>query len=106
MASTKMKIKKNKTGGRDVMVLAKHPMETGLRKDKKTGDKIPRMILNKFVCKYNGNEVFASDWHPAIAANPYLAFYVKAADSGTLEMVWTDDKGQSFETSAKVNVTG
>ena len=24
MASTKMKIKKNKTGGRDVMVLAKH----------------------------------------------------------------------------------
>ena len=79
---------------------------TGQRKDKKTGDKIPRMILNKFVCKYNGNEVFASDWHPAIAANPYLAFYVKAADSGTLEMVWTDDKGQSFETSAKVNVTG
>ncbi len=38
MATTKMKIRKNKAGGHDVMVLAKHPMETGLRKDKKTGE--------------------------------------------------------------------
>ena len=35
MASTKMKIKKSKSGGYEVMVLAKHPMETGLHKDKK-----------------------------------------------------------------------
>jgi len=37
MASTKMKIKKDKSGGHVVMVLVKHPMETGNRKDKKTG---------------------------------------------------------------------
>ena len=45
MASTKMKIKKSKSGGYEVMVLAKHPMETGLRKDKKTGNKIPEHFI-------------------------------------------------------------
>ena len=35
MAATKMKIKKDKSGGHVVMVLVKHPMETGNRKDKK-----------------------------------------------------------------------
>ena len=34
MAATKMKIKKDKSGGHVVMVLVKHPMETGNRKDK------------------------------------------------------------------------
>ena len=108
MAKVRVKVPKSVKKGEvfQVKTLIKHKMETGQRKDKKTGEKIPRMILNKFVCTYNGSEVFAADWHPAIAANPYLAFYVKAMDSGTLDMVWTDDKGQSFETSAKVNVTG
>ena len=45
MASTKMKIKKSAEGGHDVMVLAKHPMETGLRKDKKTGERFPHILL-------------------------------------------------------------
>ena len=45
MASTKMKIKKSKGGGYEVMVLAKHPMETGLRKDKKTGEKVPAHFI-------------------------------------------------------------
>ena len=106
MASTKMKIKKSKSGGYEVMVLAKHPMETGLRKDKKTGKKISRMIINKFTCNYNGQEVFASDWHPAVSANPYLAFYVKAQESGTLEFSWTDDKGQVAKESRELTVTG
>jgi sulfur-oxidizing protein SoxZ len=88
-----------------VKTLISHKMESGQRKDKKTGEKIPRMIINSFVCTYNGTEVFASDWHPAISANPYMAFYVKAGESGTLDFKWTDDNGEVFEKSAEVNVT-
>mgnify|MGYP001189623148 CR=1 FL=1 len=89
-----------------IKTLASHKMETGQRKDKKTGKKISRLIINKFTCNYNAKEVFASDWHPSVSANPYMAFYVKAQDSGTLEFSWTDDTGKIAKKSAKLTVTG
>ena len=63
------------------------------------------MIINKFACTYNGKEVFSADWHPAVAANPYMAFYVKADQSGTLDFTWTDDSGAVQKKSAKLTVT-
>ena len=110
MAKLKARVKVPKKAKKgevfQVKTLASHKMETGQRKDKKTGKPIPRMIINKFACTYNGKEVFSSDWHPAVSANPYMAFYVKAEDSGTLEFSWTDDKGQVAKKSAKLTVTG
>jgi len=88
-----------------VKTLISHKMESGQRKNKKTGKKIPRMIINKFVCSYNGNEVFSSDWAPAVSANPYLSFYIKAVKSGSLDMSWTDDAGKVVKKSAKITVT-
>jgi len=88
-----------------VKSLISHKMETGQRKNKKTGKKIPRLIINKFACTYNGKEVFTSDWHPAVSANPYMSFYVKAVASGTLDMSWTDDAGKVVKKSAKITVT-
>lgn len=108
MAKARVKVPKTVAKGEvfQVKTLIPHKMETGLRKDKKTGKKIPRMIINKFVCTYNGNEVFTSDWHPAISANPYLAFYVKATESGKLEFKWTDDEGKIYTKTAEIKVTG
>ncbi len=37
-----------------VKTLILHKMETGLRKDRKTKKLVPRMIINKFVAKFNG----------------------------------------------------
>ncbi|MDD9877077.1 MAG: thiosulfate oxidation carrier complex protein SoxZ [Magnetovibrio sp.] len=108
MAKARVKVPKSVKKGEvfEVKTLISHKMETGQRKDKKTGKKIPRMIINKFVCTYNGKEVFTSDWHPAISANPYMAFFVKAGESGNLDFTWTDDKGKATKKSAKVTVTG
>jgi sulfur-oxidizing protein SoxZ len=89
----------------EVKTVISHKMESGQRKDKKTGKKIPQMIINKFVCAYNGSEVFSADWHASISANPYMAFYVKAAESGKLDMTWTDDSGAVFKKSAKITVS-
>jgi len=89
----------------EVKTLISHKMESGQRKDKKTGKKIPQMIINKFVCAYNGKEVFSSDWYAAISANPYMAFYVRAEASGSLDMTWTDESGAVFKKSAKISVT-
>jgi len=86
--------KKAKAGDMiQVKTLASHNMETGNRKDKK-GNKIPRLILNKFACTFNGAEVFSADMHPSVSANPYISFFITAKESGTYEFTWTDDNGK------------
>ena len=70
MASTKMKIKKSKSGGYEVMVLAKHPMETGLRKDKKTGDKVPAHYIQTMEFAVNGEMVAQATLAPVCRRIP------------------------------------
>ena len=84
-----------------VKCLVSHVMESGQRKDRKTGELIPRMIINKFVATYNGEEVFSADWHPAISANPFMSFYMKVEESGELALSWTDDNGETITTSPR-----
>ena len=66
-------------------------METGYRRT--NGAPIPRDIITPFVCTYNGEEVFRAELHPAIAANPFIAFSTVATESGTLAFHWTGDNG-------------
>jgi sulfur-oxidizing protein SoxZ len=75
-----------------IKALISHQMETGLRRDNQ-GDVIPRKIINKFVCRYNDDVVFGVDLHEAVAANPYIEFYLRATESGRLEFVWEEDGG-------------
>tara|TARA_Y100000031_G_scaffold126547_1_gene143708 strand:+ start:1978 stop:2283 length:306 start_codon:yes stop_codon:yes gene_type:complete len=88
-----------------VKTLISHKMETGLRKDKKTGKKIPRKIINKFVCNYGGEDVLVSDWGPSIAANPYMTFYVRASKSGPMNFTWTDDDGTITKKTVNISVS-
>jgi sulfur-oxidizing protein SoxZ len=108
MAKSKARVKVPKSVKKgeifQVKTLISHKMETGLRKNKKTGKKIPRMIINKFTCVYNGKVVFESDWNTPISANPYMAFFVKADKSGEMVFTWTDDKGQTIEKTASITV--
>ena len=87
----------------EIKTLISHPMESGQRKDA-DGKTIPRMIINKFVCRYNGEEVFSADWAAAISANPYLAFYTVATASGKIEFAWTDDDGKTYTYAADIKV--
>ena len=61
-----------------VKAIISHQMETGLRKDHE-GNVIPRLIINKFVCRYNGVDVFIVDMHQAKAC----AFAIAAALTGS-----------------------
>ena len=87
----------------EIKTLISHKMETGQRKDKK-GNKIPRQIINKFECTFNGSPVFSADWHPSVSANPYMAFFAKVEQSGTFDFKWTDDDGSVYTKSAKIAV--
>jgi sulfur-oxidizing protein SoxZ len=75
-----------------IKTLVSHVMETGFRKDAQ-GNAIPRKIVNKFTCEFNGKPVMSCNLEPAIAANPYLQFSAKVEESGTFKFTWVDDDG-------------
>ncbi len=85
-------------------LLKSHKMESGLRKDRKTGQIIPRKIINKFVAKFNGREVFVVDMQPAVSANPFLEFNVKVEESGEFEFLWFDDDGSVYNARKRIEV--
>ena len=87
----------------EIKTLISHSMETGYRRSQ-LGAPIPRDIIRLFLCTYNGTEVFRAELHPAIAANPFIAFSTVATDSGTLAFHWTGDNGFSVTESAAITV--
>lgn len=87
----------------EIKALINHPMDNGLRYDM-DGHVIPRKIIHRFVCRYNGEIVIDSDWGTAISANPYISFFAVAADSGTFDFEWTDDDGTVYRHTAPILV--
>jgi len=87
----------------EIKTLATNIMETGNRKDV-AGNKIPRDIIHTFIATFEGEPVFSADLGPGIAANPYIAFYLKVTGPGTLELVWLDDAGDKTVERVPLNV--
>ncbi|MEO1490624.1 MAG: thiosulfate oxidation carrier complex protein SoxZ [Pseudomonadota bacterium] len=101
MAKVKPRVKvPKKAAAGDVITiktLISHPMESGQRKDRKTGELIPRKIINKFVVTYEGESVVDVDIDPAVSANPYFQFEMKVPGPGVMRFEWTDDDGTVYD---------
>jgi sulfur-oxidizing protein SoxZ len=52
----------------------------------------------------NGKEVFAADFEPAVAANPYIQFKFRATESGPVVLTWIDDDGSKIVGEEKITV--
>ena len=98
MASILVNVPKNARRGDviEIKTLISHPMETGFRHGA-NGRMIPRNIITRFACEYDGAVVFSMALTPAISANPFVAFTTVATQSGTLIFRWTGDNGFSAE---------
>ena len=93
-----------KGGETSVKALITHPMETGQRKDKKTGKLIPAHFIQELVCKHNGTTVVTAQWGAAVSKNPYVAFDLTGGKPGdTIEMSWVDNLGEKDSTTVKVS---
>ena len=107
MATPKPRVKVPKTASAGEVITIKtlisHEMESGQRKDR-DGNPIPRKIINKFSCEFNGQQVFACDLDPAISANPYFEFSAKVPESGTFKFTWVDDDGSVYEDEQTIEV--
>ncbi len=94
---------KVKGGVTIVKTLISHPMETGMRKNKKTGKKIPAEYIQEVTCTHNGKNVLTAYWGTAISKNPYMSFQFKGAKSGDkLKVSWLDNKGKSDSAEVKI----
>ncbi|MEJ2179686.1 MAG: thiosulfate oxidation carrier complex protein SoxZ [Gammaproteobacteria bacterium] len=87
----------------EVKALMSHSMETGLRKDKTTGKKIPAHFIQEVMCDHNGKSVMVANWSVAVSKNPYLSFKFKGAAKGdSVKISWTDNTGKSDSAEAKI----
>jgi sulfur-oxidizing protein SoxZ len=102
----RLKVPKQATKGEvvEIKTLLAHPMESGLRKDD-AGALVPRKIINRFTCEFNGTLAFACDLEPAIAANPYFQFTVRVEESGMFRFTWIDDDGTAITADESITVS-
>ncbi|MBC7954742.1 MAG: thiosulfate oxidation carrier complex protein SoxZ [Cytophagales bacterium] len=88
----------------ELRTLIAHPMETGFRPDS-NGQVKPRDLIRRFTCRYNNEVIFSAELFAATAANPYIAFFTVATESGTLNFSWEGDNGFAQSESVVISVT-
>jgi sulfur-oxidizing protein SoxZ len=83
-------------GGTLVKAIMTHPMETGTRKDKDTGEVFPQHFIQEVVCKHNGEQVASMEFSPTVSKNPFIEFEFDGGAAGdSVELSWTDNKGET-----------
>lgn len=103
----KIKPKKYKDGEIvQVSFMVMHPMETGMRKDKKTGAIVPAEYINNVKFDYNGKVITTMNVWESLSANPVFTTNMKISGSGKLSVTFTDNKGAVSETTTKIKPKG
>jgi sulfur-oxidizing protein SoxZ len=93
-----------KNGVTTVKTIINHPMETGLRKDKITGERIPAHFIQNLTCKINDVVIINVQWGVAVSRNPYLSIKYNGGKAGDIvKLSWEDNTGQSDSVEAIVN---
>lgn len=100
MADIKLK-PKSKKGVIDIKALVKHPMETGLRKNNKTGKFFPANYITDLYISVNGNPVVNGLVGSAVSKNPYFRFKAAGNKGDTVTLSYTDNMGLSDSASKK-----
>ena len=86
-----------------IKTLISHKMESGQRKDG-DGNVIPRSIINRFTCDFNGENVIDVTLEPAISTNPYLEFESLVPEAGTFAFTWYDDDGDVYTETKEIAI--
>ena len=81
----------------DVKALIRHPMETGNREDKSTGEKIPANFIQKLMVSVNGEQVMDGNLSEAVSKNPYLNIKIPGKKGDEVTISWNSNTGESDE---------
>ena len=101
----RVKVPKKAAAGDAITIktLISHKMESGQRKDD-DGNAIPRSIINRFTCDFNGENVVDVKMEAAISTNPYFEFEALVPEAGEFKFTWYDDDGSVYEETKSIAI--
>ncbi|MEJ2468186.1 MAG: thiosulfate oxidation carrier complex protein SoxZ [Campylobacterales bacterium] len=103
----KIKPKKYKNGEIvKVNFMVMHPMETGMRKDKKTGKLVPADYINEVKFFFNDKPFTTMQVWESVSTNPVFTINFKVPGKGTLKVVYKTNTGEVHEKTKKVKPKG
>ena len=103
MAKKSIKVRaKERKGVVTVKALMNHPMETGLRKNTKTGKNFPAHFIQEVTASSGGKTILSANWSGGISKNPYLSFKFDGAKGDAITIAWVDNQGNSESVDSKV----
>jgi sulfur-oxidizing protein SoxZ len=86
----------------EVQVLIKHSMDSGFAKDA-DNRLIPANYIETLRFEHNGKVVFAADWGPMVARQPYVKFSFKGGKAGDiLTAHWIDSSRATDSTKTQI----
>ena len=102
----RVKVPKSASIGEVVTIkaLISHIMESGQRKGE-DGNVIPRKIINRFKCDFNGTNVIDVAIEPGVSSNPYFEFDAKIDSAGAFNFAWYDDDGSVYEEVKSIEIS-
>jgi len=89
-----------------ISLMAMHPMETGLRKDKDSGQLVPAYFINSVKFLANGKEFTSMNIWESLSVNPVFTICYKVTGSTEIKAIFTDNKGETNEKSIKLDPQG
>ena len=103
----KIKPKKYATGDVvKVSFMIMHPMETGMRKDKKSGEIVPAHYINEVKFYFNDTLFTTMKTWESLSTNPVFSINFKVPGKGEVKVVCKDNMGEVIEKSKKVKPKG
>ncbi len=103
----KIKPKKYKVG--DVVkvdFIVIHPMDTGMKKDKKTGEIKPAHYIDSIKFSFDGKPFTTMKVWESVSTNPYFSVKYKVTGKGKITVDYTDNQGEKNSKSKKIKPKG
>jgi len=83
-----------------------HPMDTGMQKDKKTGEVIPAKYIDNIKFLWDGKPFTTMKVWETVSTNPYFSVNLKVPAAGELTVEFTDSTGDKGSKSKKLKPKG
>jgi sulfur-oxidizing protein SoxZ len=94
---TRIRAKLGTDGTDEIFVLVSHPMETGLRTNPQTKEKIPAHFIQKMTFLLNNREVAVADTGMGVSKDPLISIRLAAKRGDKLRVAWSDNLGDKDE---------
>ncbi len=79
-----------------IRILMVHPMETGRRQDKTTGETVAAHFIQEVKIEHNGKTVASCMFSTGVSRDPYLSVRLRDGKPGdSIRVSWVDNLGQS-----------